>query len=296
MTNISLSHFQSAAESAAISGNLNQKLTVTDGGDLQTREASSTLAGKLVSWHKLSSSEGTAKAQDQGAFRTALQDKFGKELGDQAYKHACTACGYTDGKAHSLTAEQITTGIDFAVRHKHEAEAQNKSIIEYFKQNPEQLLTVGLTRVNGSKNEINKLIANRTSQDFDNNVHGKVEHELAGAFKQNLRDNMSDTELAKVLDFVKSYDPVLENLPALNGLPEMVQDTVKFSAMIANKADVNKMQPSNLSIVFGPNVVKDDSLAPMEQIGLIEVGNKFFAALVERELPDDYYLRIPKND
>ncbi|WP_444928407.1 Rho GTPase-activating protein (plasmid) [Microbulbifer sp. SSSA002] len=296
MTNISLAHFQSAAESAAISGNLNQKLTVTDDGALQTREASSTLAGKLVSWHNLSSSEDTQKAQDQGAFRTALQDKFGKELGEQAYKHACTACGYTDGKAHSLTAKQISAGIDFAVLQKHEAEVQNKSIIKYFEQNPEQLSSVGLARVNGSKNEISKLIANRTSQDFDNNVHGKVEHELAGAFKQNLRENMSVTELAKVLDFVKSYDPVLDNLPALNELPEMVQDTVKFSRMIAEKADVNKMQPSNLAIVFGPNVVKDDSLAPSEQFGLIQAGNKFFTALVERELPDDYYLRIPKND
>ncbi|KZK86183.1 RhoGAP domain protein [Pseudovibrio sp. Ad13] len=281
MTNISLSHFQSAAESAAISGNLNQKLTVTDGGDLQTREASSTLAGKLVSWHKLSSSEGTAKAQDQGAFRTALQDKFGKELGDQAYKHACTACGYTDGKAHSLTAEQITTGIDFAVTkdlQKQLAEAQNKGIVEHFEENPELLLSEGVTRKSGKKTEIEGLIANRKAEGFD----GICEHTLAGVFKQNLRDNLTDTESAKVLDFVKAYDPKLSNLPALNELPDSVQGAVKLSKMVLGHQEENRMNANNIGIVFGPNIAKDDGIDPMAALTLNQAKTQFFTALINR--------------
>jgi hypothetical protein len=278
MTNISLAHFQSAAESAAISGNLNQKLTVTDSGDLQTREASSSLAGKLVSWHKLSSSEGTAKAQDQGAFRTALQDKFGKDLGEQAYKHACSACGYTDGKAHSLTAKQISTGIDFAVRHKHEAEAQNKGIIQHFEENPTLLLSEGVTRKSGMKTAIGELIANRKTEGFE----GISEHALTGLFKQNLRDNLTDAESSKVLGFAQDFDPKLGNLPALNELPESVQDAVKLSKMVLDHQEANKMDAKNIGIVFGPSITKDDGLEPMAALALNQTKTQFFTALITR--------------
>ena len=280
MTNISLAHFQSAAESAAISSNLNQKLTVTDDGALQTREASSTLAGKLVSWHDLSSSEKTQKAQDQGAFRTALQDKFGKELGEQAYKHACTACGYTDGKFHSRTAKQISTGIDFAVTQnlqKQLAEAQNKGIVQHFEENPTLLLSEGVTRKSGKKTEIEGLVANRKAEGFDR----VCEHALTGVFKQNLRDNLTSAESTKVLDFVKAYDPKLGNLPALNELPESVQDAVKLSKMVLSYEETNKMDAKNIGIVFGPNIAKDDGLDPMAALALNGAKTQFFTALIK---------------
>ncbi|WP_057464793.1 Rho GTPase-activating protein [Pseudovibrio sp. POLY-S9] len=273
MTNISLSHFQSAAESVAISGNLNQKLTVTDGGDLQTREASSTLAGKLVSWHKLSSSEGTAKAQDQGAFRTALQDKFGKELGEQAYKHACTACGYTDGKAHSLTAEQISFGIDFAARqelHKHEAVAQNKDIIQHFANNPEELKTPGIVRVPGAKSAINSLIKSRDAEALE----GTSAHTLASTFRQNLRDNLTEADSQIVLGFVEQFKQDNSKLPQLGELPELVQDAVHFAKMVEEHKGANSMSASNLGICFGPSISKNGD---MQLAGPL---NQFFTTLI----------------
>ncbi|SFK32398.1 RhoGAP domain-containing protein [Pseudovibrio ascidiaceicola] len=279
MTNISLAHFQSAAESAAISGNLNQKLTVTDSGDLQTREASSSLAGKLVSWHKLSSSEGTAKAQDQGAFRTALQDKFGKDLGEQAYKHACSACGYTDGKAHSLTAKQISTGIDFAVRqdlHKQGAVAQNKDIIQHFANNPNELATQGIVRVPGVKSVIDNLVSSRNADALE----GTSAHALASTFKQNLRDNLTEADSRIVLSFVEQFKQDNNELPQLGELPELVQDAVHFAKMVEEHKDANSMKASNLGICFGPSITKDDGLEPMAALALNQTKTQFFTALI----------------
>ncbi|MGH0004166.1 Rho GTPase-activating protein [Pseudovibrio ascidiaceicola] len=272
MTNISLAHFQSAAESAAISGNLNQKLTVTDSGDLQTREASSSLAGKLVSWHKLSSSEGTAKAQDQGAFRTALQDKFGKELGEQAYKHACSAYGYTDGKSHSLTAKQISTGIDFAVRHKHEAEAQNKGIIQHFTRHPDELSTQGIVRIPGAKSTINSLISSRNPDALE----GTSPHALASTFRQNLRDNLTDDDSRIVLGFVEQFKKDNSQLPQSDDLPVLVQDAVTFAKMVEGHKTDNDMNATNLGICFGPSISKNGDLQ------LAGTLNQFFTTLINR--------------
>ena len=97
---------------ASISGAF-QKLTVTDEG-VQTREANTSIKGRLVSWFRLYTSGDAQKALDQGAFRTALQNKYGETLGADAYARACRVCGIADGRSHSLTARQVIAGLNEA--------------------------------------------------------------------------------------------------------------------------------------------------------------------------------------
>ncbi|KZK87496.1 hypothetical protein PsAD13_00774 [Pseudovibrio sp. Ad13] len=109
MTSVSLSNFQNIAVDSAPS----QKLTVAD-GNVQTRQASTSIQGRFVSWLALQGNLDSQKAADQGAFRTALQDKYGATLGTQAYDQACNACGFSAGQNHSLTSRQVVTGVHYA--------------------------------------------------------------------------------------------------------------------------------------------------------------------------------------
>ncbi|KZK77843.1 hypothetical protein PsW64_03476 [Pseudovibrio sp. W64] len=109
MTSVSLSNFQNIAVDSAPS----QKLTVAD-GNVQTRQASTSIQGRFVSWLALQGNLDTQKAADQGAFRTALLDKYGETLGTQAYDQACNACGFSAGQNHSLTSKQVVTGVHYA--------------------------------------------------------------------------------------------------------------------------------------------------------------------------------------
>ncbi|MFS8184033.1 hypothetical protein ACMG4P_21095 [Pseudovibrio denitrificans] len=109
MTSVSLSNFQTIATNTASS----QKLTV-EGGDVLPRLASTSVKGRFVSWLALQGNVDSQKAADQGAFRTALQDKYGATLGTQAYEKACNACGFTAGQNHSLTSRQVITGVHYA--------------------------------------------------------------------------------------------------------------------------------------------------------------------------------------
>ncbi|SFK00827.1 hypothetical protein SAMN04488518_101735 [Pseudovibrio ascidiaceicola] len=109
MTSVSLSNFQNIATDTASS----QKLTV-EGGDVQPRLASTSVKGRFVSWLALQGNLDSQKAADQGAFRTALQDKYGATLGTQAYEKACNACGFSAGQNHSLTSRQVVTGVHYA--------------------------------------------------------------------------------------------------------------------------------------------------------------------------------------
>jgi hypothetical protein len=109
MTSVSLSNFQTIATNTASS----QKLTV-EGGDVLPRLASTSVKGRFVSWLALQGNLDSQKAADQGAFRTALQDKYGATLGTQAYEKACNACGFTAGQNHSLISRQVITGVHFA--------------------------------------------------------------------------------------------------------------------------------------------------------------------------------------
>ncbi|KZL16044.1 hypothetical protein [Pseudovibrio sp. Ad26] len=109
MTSVSLSNFQNIA----IASEPSQKLTVADGG-VQTRQASTSIQGRFVSWLALQGNSDSQKGADQGAFRTALLDKYGETLGTQAYDQACNACGFSAGQNHSLTSRQVVTGVHFA--------------------------------------------------------------------------------------------------------------------------------------------------------------------------------------
>ncbi|MES0870163.1 hypothetical protein [Pseudovibrio sp. SCP19] len=110
MTAIGLNSFVSTAHSIPQDG----KLTVAEG---QVKAHSSTaIAGRLVTWVKQQAAGEAQKQEDQGAFRLALTNHYGKTLGEKAYEAACRACDQNDGNSHSLTAKQVLEGVTFAER------------------------------------------------------------------------------------------------------------------------------------------------------------------------------------
>ncbi|KZL27702.1 hypothetical protein [Pseudovibrio sp. Ad37] len=276
MTAINLSIFQGISDFVG----RDQKLTITD-GSLAKRETQTTHLGRVVSWVKQHTVDHTRKTVDQGTFRTALQNEYGKRSGSQAYQYACKACGYTDGKSHSLTAKQISAGVYFAEQRKQEAEEQNKNIIQHFIKNPDLLKSVGIARVPGQRASIQQLIAARHSVDFES----FSEHDLTSVFKQNLRDNLTNTESAKMLAFMRDFDLPLSllpgpgNLPPVNELPEMVQDAIKFSTMVLEHQSKNKMDARNIGIVMAPNIAEGNNADPIRALAL---KTNFFNALINR--------------
>lgn len=105
MTAISLNDFLSVAQTLPQDG----KMTVAEG---QVKPVStSTIGTRLVTWVTHPHDSTSQKQADQSAFRTALCDHYGKDLGDIAYKWACNACGHSEGKPHHLTAGEVKAGI-----------------------------------------------------------------------------------------------------------------------------------------------------------------------------------------
>ena len=133
MTAIGLNSFVSAAHSIPQDG----KLTVAEG---QVKAHSSTaIAGRLVTWVKQQAAGEAQKQEDQGTFRLALTNHYGKTLGEKAYEAACRACGQNDGNSHSLTAKQVLEGVTFAERRVLSDESsavRTKALSENVKRNP----------------------------------------------------------------------------------------------------------------------------------------------------------------
>ncbi|EEA95050.1 hypothetical protein [Pseudovibrio sp. JE062] len=133
MTAIGLNSFVSAAHSIPQDG----KLTIAEG---QVKAHSSTaIAGRLVTWVKQQAAGEVQKQEDQGAFRLALTNHYGKTLGEKAYEAACRACGQTSDKSHSLTAKQVLEGVTFAERRvlgDEGSAVRTKALSEDVKRNP----------------------------------------------------------------------------------------------------------------------------------------------------------------
>lgn len=113
MPPISLSNFVNVASKTAP----DQKLTVADGA-VETRQSSQTVRGRVVSWITSHVRDNPQNAADQTAFRTALVDRYKTELGTRAYDHACTACGHSGSRSHSLTSKQVLAAENYATRNQ----------------------------------------------------------------------------------------------------------------------------------------------------------------------------------
>ncbi|WP_208990222.1 hypothetical protein [Pseudovibrio brasiliensis] len=131
MTAIGLNSFVSAAHSIP----QESKLTIADGQ--VTAQSNTPIAGRLVTWVKHQAE--AQKQEDQGAFRLALTNHYGKALGEKAYDVACRACGQNPGKTHSLTAKQVLEGVTFAERRvlgDESSAVRTKALSEDVKRNP----------------------------------------------------------------------------------------------------------------------------------------------------------------
>ncbi|KZK99983.1 MULTISPECIES: hypothetical protein [unclassified Pseudovibrio] len=133
MTAIGLNSFVSAAHTIPQEG----KLTVAEG---QVKTHSSTaIAGRLVTWVKQQAEGAEQKQVDQGAFRLALTNHYGKTLGEKAYQAACRACDQNPGTSHSLTSRQVQEGVTFAehqVLRNESSAVRIKALSEDVKHNP----------------------------------------------------------------------------------------------------------------------------------------------------------------
>ncbi|CAG5117883.1 unnamed protein product, partial [Candidula unifasciata] len=123
----------------------------------------------------------------------------------------------------------------------------------------------GLFRIAGSAAKLKKLKASFDAHAVDMEEFSTDPHTVAGALKQYLR------ELPEPLLTYELYDDFLhtvslsqdQRLQALwaviNRLPKPNYNNfrylVKFLSKLAEKSDINKMKPSNIAIVIGPNLL-----------------------------------------
>lgn len=123
----------------------------------------------------------------------------------------------------------------------------------------------GLFRIAGAAIKLKKLKASFDANAVDMEEFSSDPHTVAGALKQYLR------ELPEPLLTYALYDEFMQaaSLPqdqrlqtlwtVINKLPKANYNNfrylIKFLAKLAEKSDVNKMKPSNIAIVIGPNLM-----------------------------------------
>ncbi|XP_005096119.2 rho GTPase-activating protein 17 [Aplysia californica] len=123
----------------------------------------------------------------------------------------------------------------------------------------------GLFRIAGAAIKLKKLKASFDANAVDMAEFGNDPHTVAGALKQYLR------ELPEPLLTYALYDEFMQavGLPqdqrlqtlwvVINKLPKANYNNfrylIKFLAKLAEKSDINKMKPSNIAIVIGPNLL-----------------------------------------
>ncbi|CAL1546433.1 unnamed protein product [Lymnaea stagnalis] len=123
----------------------------------------------------------------------------------------------------------------------------------------------GLFRIAGAAIKLKKLKACFDANLIDMEEFANDPHTVAGALKQYLRE-LPEPLLTFALhdDFLKSVslpqDQRLQTLwTLLSKLPKANYNNfrylIKFLAKLAEKCDVNKMKPSNIAIVIGPNLL-----------------------------------------
>ncbi|XP_059151370.1 rho GTPase-activating protein 44-like isoform X3 [Physella acuta] len=123
----------------------------------------------------------------------------------------------------------------------------------------------GLFRIAGAAIKLKKLKACFDANTVDMEEFSTDPHTIAGALKQYLRE-LPEPLLTFALhdDFLKAaslpQDQRLQTLWTLiNKLPKANYNNfrylIKFLSKLAEKSDINKMKPSNIAIVIGPNLL-----------------------------------------
>jgi hypothetical protein len=216
MTAIGLNSFVSAAHTIPQDG----KLTIAEGH--VKAQSSSAIAGRLVTWVKQQAVGAEQKHTDQGAFRLALTNHYGKTLGEKAYDAACRACGQNPGKSHSLTAKQVLEGVTFA---EHQVLRDESSAVD----------TNALSK-NVKCNSINGLVQNKEHQtilsfqsEIIENPESNTELLTARADSKYTERNPFHVErelMARLsTEIAKKYDPLLaENATSKAWSNELLQN------------------------------------------------------------------------
>ncbi|RUS78107.1 hypothetical protein EGW08_014115 [Elysia chlorotica] len=123
----------------------------------------------------------------------------------------------------------------------------------------------GLFRIAGAAIKLKKLKASFDANAVDMDDFSSDPHTVAGALKQYLRE-LPEPLLTYALfdEFLQAaslpQDQRLQTLwTVINKLPKANYNNfrylIKFLSKLAEKADVNKMKPSNIAIVIGPNLM-----------------------------------------
>ncbi|KZL27064.1 hypothetical protein [Pseudovibrio sp. WM33] len=200
MTAIGLNSFVTAAHTIPQDG----KLTIAEGH--VKAQSSSAIAGRLVTWVKQQAAGAEQKHTDQGAFRLALTNHYGKTLGEKAYEAACRACGQNPGKSHSLTSRQVQEGVTFA---EHQVLRDESSAVRT------KALSADVKR-----NPINNLVQNKDHQtvpSFQSEIielHGS-DAEVLSAYvdskytEQNPFHIIADLIADLYLEIAEKFDPVV---------------------------------------------------------------------------------------
>lgn len=166
----------------------------------------------------------------------------------------------------------------------------------------------GLFRIAGSAIKLKKLRACFDAQAVDMEEFVTDPHTVAGVLKQYLRE-LPEPMLTFDLhpDFMRATQlPPDQRVQALkiavNKLPQAnynnVRYLVKFLAVLAEKSSVNKMTPSNIAIVMGPNLLwaKGEIAPNMLTAGAVSAIVEAFIVNAEDFFPGEIDFQVTGSD
>ncbi|XP_070187920.1 rho GTPase-activating protein 17-like isoform X5 [Littorina saxatilis] len=158
----------------------------------------------------------------------------------------------------------------------------------------------GLFRIAGSALKLKKLRACIDAHALDMEEFSNEPHTVAGVLKQYLRELpeplmtynlckefMDASQLPPDQRF-KSLQAIVNKLPPANY--NNIRYLVKFLQLLAEKSQINKMTPSNIAIVMGPNLLwaKGESAPNMMTTGAVSSIIESFIIHADQFFPGDF--------
>ncbi|XP_025085083.1 rho GTPase-activating protein 44-like isoform X5 [Pomacea canaliculata] len=158
----------------------------------------------------------------------------------------------------------------------------------------------GLFRIAGAASKLKKLKAYFDANIVDMEEFSTDPHTVAGVLKQYLRelpeplltfdlypDFMAATQLP-MEQRMQALNSTLKRLPACNY--NNLRYLIKFLAILAEKSSVNKMTPSNIAIVMGPNLLwsSGETTSNMLTTGAVSSIIETFIIHADRFFPGEF--------
>ena len=145
----------------------------------------------------------------------------------------------------------------------------------------------GIFRISGSSNTINSVI-NQVNRGIKVDLSKLDYHVISGLLKQFLRtmkepvfpfsffDRLTEIKASEL----ETLKELINELPHHNA--ELLKRVIQLLTKVAKFSDVNKMTTSNLAIVIGPNLAREEVNTPMGEISLTTTVGPLVQVMIEK--------------